>query len=86
MNFGIKLQGNMMTFIPKGLTTRCKKSTKQEIELGEFPCSGFVWRRCKKKRKSPVPERTFLSYVLASRLPNRHFLKNVEWFFPSLRH
>ena len=42
----------MMTFIPKGLTTRCKKSTKQEIELGEFPCSGFVWRRCKKKGKA----------------------------------
>ena len=25
-----------MTFIPKGLTTRCKKSTKLHIELGQF--------------------------------------------------
>ena len=26
----------MVMFIPEGLTTRCKKSTKQEIEKGEF--------------------------------------------------
>ena len=26
----------MVMFIPEGLTTRCKKSTKQEFEKGEF--------------------------------------------------
>ena len=26
----------MVKFIPKGLTTECKKKTEQEIELGEF--------------------------------------------------
>ena len=35
----------MMKFIPKGLTTRCKKSTKQEIELGEF---SLLWFRVEK--------------------------------------
>ena len=55
----------MMTFILKGLTTRCKKSTKQEIELGEF---------------SQFPERAFLSYVFASGFPNRYFLKILKSF------
>ena len=45
-----------MTFIPKGLTTRCKKRTKRHIELGEFPlpnpCRGFMKTRCKKKKLS----------------------------------
>ena len=35
----------MMTIIPNGLTTRCKKSTKEEIELGEF---SLLWFRVEK--------------------------------------
>ena len=45
MILGLKIKGNMMTFIPKGLTTRCKKSAKQEIELGEF---SLLWFRVEK--------------------------------------
>ena len=51
-DFLIKIQGNIVTFIPKSLTTRCKKSTKRPIELGELPllnpCRGFIRTRCKK--------------------------------------
>ena len=35
----------MMTFIPKGLTARCKKCTKQNIELGGF---SLLWFRVEK--------------------------------------
>ena len=36
-DFSIKIKGDTVTFIPKGLTTRCKKSTKRHSELEEFP-------------------------------------------------
>ena len=74
----------MVTFIPEGLTTRCKKSTKQEIEKGEF---SLLWFRVGEDVKNAqFPERAFLSYVFASGFPNRYFLKNIEEFFPSLRY
>ena len=41
-DFEIKLEGNMVRFIPKGLTTGCKQRTKQEIELENSPCCGFI--------------------------------------------
>ena len=41
MILGLKIKGNMMTFIPKGLTTRCTKSTKQKVELREFSLLWF---------------------------------------------
>ena len=39
--FSIKIKGDTVTFIPKGLTTRCKTSTKRHSELGEFPRPWF---------------------------------------------
>ena len=35
----------MVTFTPESLRTRCKKSTKQEIEKGEF---SLLWFRVEK--------------------------------------
>ena len=46
----------MVTFIPKGLTTGCKKSTKQAIELGEF---SLLWFHMDKMGISPVSPKRF---------------------------
>ena len=72
-DFGTKIKENMETFIPKGLTTGCKKSTKQAIELGEF---SLLW----------FPQSASLYYVRASRFPYSCFLKNNEGFFYPLHH
>ena len=37
-------------------------------------------------KKVQFPERVFLSHVFASRFPNLFFLKNIDGFFPSVRH
>ena len=60
-----------MTFIPKGLITRNKKSTKRHIELREFPrpnpCRGFMWTRCKKPSFSNTPfSNTFAHLVFVT--------------------
>ena len=46
----------MVTFIPKGLTTGCKKSTKQAIKLGEF---SLLWFHMDKMEISPVSPKRF---------------------------
>ena len=53
----------MVTFIPKGLTTGCKKSTKQAIELGEF---SLLWFHMDKMEINPVSPKCF--YLMCTRI------------------
>ena len=55
-DFGIKFKGNMVTFIPRGLTTGCNKGTKRGSELGEF---SLLWFHMDKMGISPVSTKRF---------------------------
>ena len=46
----------MVTFIPRGLTTGCNKSTKQGSQLGEF---SLLWFHMDKMEISPVSTKRF---------------------------
>ena len=85
-DFWIKIERNVVTFIPKGLTTRCKKSTKRHIELGEFPLRWF--HKADKTWKKPVSLERFsliclrISFSLLSEKYWRVFLSSPPLLRP----
>ena len=80
-DFWMKIEGNKVTFISKGLTTRCKKSRRRHIELGEHPLP-TPCRGCKK----PSFSNTLFSYMFAhliflgtGRLSPQYKKEGVDW-------